>query len=138
LAAQLPPYIHKDVLDPLLKANEIAKQRGKEITVISATRSMERQQALWDTALKKYGNETEARKFVSMPSCRSPHLTGRAVDLCLKNSPTCEKISGAFADLKDPDVQLLQDIMRQAGWKRYCKEWWHFEYGLDLPSRCSP
>lgn len=138
-AAAVNPYLQKDAFTALQHANEIAKTRGKEIVVMSATRSKERQQQLWQKALEQYGSEERAKKYVSPPTCSSPHLTGRAIDACLAGTPSCGKMQWANASYSDADVQLLQNIMQEAGWKRYCGEWWHFEYGLNITTkRCSP
>ncbi len=49
--------------------------------IVSAYRSNETQKILWDEALKKYGTEAEARKWVAPPGS-SRHNTGLAADLC--------------------------------------------------------
>lgn len=41
---------------------------GGKITVTSGKRDSKRQQELWEQALKKYGNESAARKWVAPPS----------------------------------------------------------------------
>lgn len=48
--------------------------------VLSGTRSIERQQALWQDALAKYGSAAEARKWVAPPG-NSQHNHGNAADL---------------------------------------------------------
>ncbi len=107
------PMVLGEVLQALEKANGIAKSKGREIVVVSAARTFAKQTQLWNDALKKYGDEKTARKYVAKPSCQAPHITGRAVDVCLKNSPTCQKIKSTFASLIDPDVELLQNIMKE-------------------------
>jgi LAS superfamily LD-carboxypeptidase LdcB len=59
--------------------------------VLSGARSVERQQVLWDEALRKYGSPEAARKWVAPPG-RSQHQHGRAVDVSyngrsLKHAP---------------------------------------------------
>lgn len=59
--------------------------------VLSGTRSTERQQVLWDQALKTYGSAAEARKWVAPPG-NSKHNHGQAADLSyngrsLKHAP---------------------------------------------------
>ena len=126
--------------DGLKRAKDIAVKKGKEIQVVSADRSMAKQQKLWDEALAIYhGDEAQTRKIVAKPSCNSTHVSGNAIDLCLKGTASCGKIKGAYANYTDADVQLLQQIMKEAGALRYCGEWWHFEFGLpNMPARCSP
>lgn len=50
------------------------------ITIYSGARSVERQQQLWDQALKKYGSPEAARKWVAPPG-KSMHNRGGAADL---------------------------------------------------------
>jgi len=135
-AALKDDYLHKDAINALKKANEIAASYGKKLVVIAAARTKQKQEYLWAMALKKYGSEEIARKKVAKPSCSAPHMTGRAIDACL-DGPTCSKVAGDFT-LTDQDITDLQKIMQAAGWKRYCPEWWHFEYGLKASGRCSP
>jgi hypothetical protein len=140
------PRLLPDVYEKLLEAQNLAKAQGKSIFITSAFRTLAHQKKLWEEALKKYGSETVAKKYVAKPSCQAPHLTGRAVDVCLAGTPSCQKINGANAYYSDNDVVALQNFMTQAGWVRYCGEWWHFEYGTkrwekgkDLPpgpNRC--
>jgi hypothetical protein len=52
----------------------------KELRVMSAYRSPEIQKALYENALKKYGSEAAARKWVAPPG-RSQHNHGMAADL---------------------------------------------------------
>lgn len=53
---------------------------GGRVWVVSGFRSVERQQQLWDAAVRKYGSETAARKWVAPPG-KSNHNKGEAVDL---------------------------------------------------------
>ena len=54
------------------------------IQINSAYRSPERQQELYAAALKKYGSEQEARRWVAPPG-KSQHNHGHAVDLGFKD-----------------------------------------------------
>jgi hypothetical protein len=49
---------------------------------VSGLRTMARQQELWDRALRKYGSEQEARKWVAEPG-GSAHHSGRAIECWL-------------------------------------------------------
>ena len=51
----------------------------KELRVMSAFRSPETQERLWQAALKKYGSASAARKWVAPPG-RSQHGEGNAID----------------------------------------------------------
>lgn len=109
------------------KVVKIAKEKyGIEIRIASALRSLKHQQSLFDTAVKKYGSESAARKWVAKPSCNSPHVRGVAVDAWAvpENSANQAKLQKAFQD---------------AGWQRYCAESWHFQIPSAPPNiPCSP
>lgn len=132
------PKMHKSLVEPLKRANLIAKEQGVEISIVSAGRTIEYQTKLWDEALKNAnGDEEIADDYVTKPSCNAPHITGKALDLCLKGSETCKMVTKKYKSFSNEDTNKLQRIMKKAGWKRYCAEWWHFEYGLDgLDLRC--
>lgn len=68
---------YRAVLEAMMAAAppDIAKQ----LNIMSGYRSKELQQQLWNNALKKYGSESAARKWVAPPG-RSQHGTGRAID----------------------------------------------------------
>jgi hypothetical protein len=68
--------------DPLLAARlrKMIADSGGRLWVVSGFRSVERQQQLWDQAVKKYGSEAAARKWVARPGT-SNHNKGRAVDM---------------------------------------------------------
>ncbi|WMS45158.1 M15 family metallopeptidase [Acuticoccus sp. MNP-M23] len=59
---------------------EAAKEAGHSIKVNSGFRSVERQKQLFDAAVRKYGSEEAARKWVAPPG-RSRHNLGVAADL---------------------------------------------------------
>lgn len=59
---------------------QAAEEAGHDISVLSGHRSNERQQVLWEGALKKYGSAAEARRHVAPPG-GSSHNVGLAVDL---------------------------------------------------------
>jgi hypothetical protein len=78
---------------------------------------------------------------ISEPTCVSPHNTGGAVDINLydKNNhlligaTSTTKITSAnyqseFAN--DENMVLLEKIMSDSGYVRFCGEHWHFEYGV--------
>ena len=62
-----------------------AKQSGHGITIQSGFRSPELQSILFKQAVQKYGNETEARKWVAPPG-QSNHGKGIAADLGYSSS----------------------------------------------------
>ena len=109
------------------KAAEIARNRyGIELTISSAYRSFSHQQQLFDAAVKKYGSDAAASLWVAPPSSRAPHVRGVAVDVW----PTVKT---------DENIKKMQYAFRDAGWKRYCREAWHFQPNWAPPkSACSP
>jgi LAS superfamily LD-carboxypeptidase LdcB len=69
-----------------LKATRLAaflQDNPHGVEIISGARSVERQTQLWNEALKKYGSEAEARKWVAPPG-KSQHNHGNAADLRYK------------------------------------------------------
>lgn len=113
-------------------AAQLAEKEGIKLTITSAYRTLEEQQALWNEAVKKHGSE--ASKYVARPSVNSPHVTGTAVDICIDGY--CNKMNSGNANLSNEKIQKLQNIMKQAGFIRYCGEWWHFEYGSGRKNGC--
>eukprot|EP00913_Durusdinium_trenchii_P021275 g19988.t1 len=58
----------------------LPKELAGQIKINSGYRSEERQQQLWNDALRKYGSVAEARKWVAPPG-KSQHNAGNAADL---------------------------------------------------------
>ncbi|MBI2552272.1 D-alanyl-D-alanine carboxypeptidase family protein [Candidatus Uhrbacteria bacterium] len=140
----------KDLLIPeagqkLLEAARIADERGYGLWVCSAGRTLQQQQALWDSALRQHGSEEVARRYVAQPRCGAPHLTGRTVDITLWTKDLAQPVTGdgctrrnvsaANAAQTTAQQRVLQEIMFTAGWRRYCGEWWHFEFGTPRAQR---
>lgn len=122
-----------EVKAALAKAIEAAKtQEGYTLQILSAGRKLEKQQKLWQNALtKNNGDEELTDDAVCKPSCTCPHLTGRAIDICIPGLTSCQLSQKEFRQRKlqlNPNEQKLEQIMKSAGFIRYCKEWWHFEY----------
>jgi hypothetical protein len=118
-----------ETAEGLKRAAQEAKKQGLTLVVTSAYRSLQKQQSLWAGALKKYGSEATARKWVAKPSCGAPHMQGVAIDACIAEID-CNK--------KSNNHTKLQEIMKKAGWIRYCAEWWHFQYNKPPKVPCSP
>ena len=117
-----------DELHPLLAARFEAAQiaaasEGVNLYITSGFRTQERQEVLFANAIKKYGNETEAAKWV-LPAHFSHHPQGLAIDV---NYP------------KDPaGAKWLEDNGARFGLCRvYANEWWHFE-GVIAPGQSCP
>ncbi len=141
------PRLNEEAYQKLLEAQSILKnQYNKTLQINSAYRSLTTQTQLYAEGIKKYGAD-KVRAYVAAPSCSAPHLTGGAVDVCIQGK-SCPYISSVFArpsvDLVPDDIwadiSLLQQVMSEVGWVRYCGEWWHYEWGTlrwqagkDLP-----
>lgn len=59
---------------------QLIRDSGGRVWIVSGYRSVEEQQSLWDNALAKYGSEDAARQWVAPPG-RSNHNKGIAADL---------------------------------------------------------
>lgn len=115
-------------LHPLLQARfaaarEVALREGIQLYITSGFRDEERQAALFANAIKKYGSETEAAKWV-LPPQFSHHPHGLAIDV---NYP------GGRAG-----AEWLEEHGSRFGLCRvYANEWWHFE-GVIAPGDDCP
>ncbi len=92
------------------------KNPKNKAVVTSAFRSPQKQQALWQEALKKYGSEEKARKWVAPPG-RSKHEKGLALDVDYKGGAT---------------VKLLESsgLLKKYNFTRpLSNEPWHIEFG---------
>ena len=137
------PQLVADAYTGLKKAVEIAQREGISLYVTSALRTYDDQKALYDKAKEIYG--AEVNKYVADPKyCKDQcygHCSGRAIDVCIKGTTSCTKMGAGTATnatYSDSDVEKLKQIMKEAGWIRYCGEWWHFQYGLNPGKSCSP
>lgn len=142
--------LSSEVIPALKTAIETAKTYGFELTISeqqSAYRDVITQTQLWNTGIvaRYVANQpkwmTNNEGLIAAPSCIAPHSTGGAIDIGMKQNGNVVVRSGTTA-LKTPDETtyidvffnesppyklILEEIMRQAGWVRYCDEYWHFE-----------
>jgi zinc D-Ala-D-Ala carboxypeptidase len=72
--------LDSDLLGALRRAATDAAVDGVELFVDSGWRSREYQEQLLREAVRKYGSEEEAARWVATPD-RSPHVSGDAVDI---------------------------------------------------------
>lgn len=94
-------------------AQAAAKENGVRIYIASGFRSLARQQYLFNQAVKKYGNQSEAAKWVSPPEY-SHHPQGLAMDINYPNDRAGAK--------------WLENHGSTFGLCRvFENEWWHFE-----------
>lgn len=103
--------LSKEASNLLLKAQEIAVQKGVSLEVTSGYRTLQEQTALW--------KRNPDRRYVCPPSTTCPHLSGNVVDVRFKGK--------TINTMTKKDWQLLHEIMSEADWVRYAKENWHFE-----------
>lgn len=117
-----------DQLHPLLQARFDAAKRAAEfegvtLYITSGYRSQDRQAILYANAIKKYGSETEAAKWV-LPAAFSHHPHGLAIDVNYPGGPAGAK--------------WLEEYGSRFGLCRvYANEWWHFE-GVIAPGQACP
>lgn len=117
-----------DSLHPLLQARFDAARVSAELEnvhlyITSGFRSEDRQATLFAEAIKKYGSETEAAKWV-LPARLSHHPHGLAIDVNYPGDPIGAK--------------WLEDNGARFGLCRvYANEWWHFE-GVIAPGESCP
>lgn len=105
-------------------ASAYAKKKGINLYIASGYRTQERQKYLFDKAIKKYGSETEAAKWV-LPPYVSRHPMGLAIDVNYPSDPSGAK------------------WLEKNGWKYgLCRvfenEWWHFESPIAPGEKCPP
>ncbi|UAJ79045.1 M15 family metallopeptidase [Leifsonia sp. ZF2019] len=109
------------LLDALREARSVALDRGTDITIADGWRSERYQEQLFADAVRTYGSEEEASRWVKR-GADSAHVTGDAVDI-------------ATADAMD----FLNRFGAEWGiCQAYANELWHFELlaepGGDCPA----
>lgn len=115
-------------IHPLLQARFEAAQlsaakNGVNLYITSGFRSEERQAILFADAMKKYGSETEAAKWV-LPPKNSHHPDGLAIDV---NYPG-DRAGAKWLEVNGARFGLC---------RVYANEWWHFE-GVIAPGGDCP
>lgn len=81
--------LNPDFAEKLAAFLDSARAENKQIRIFSAYRSPEHQKELFDKAVKKYGSEAKARKWVAPPG-KSNHNKGLAADLRFLSSGSKE------------------------------------------------
>lgn len=106
-----PVGLRPDVLEAWNTLSAKAKQQNVQLCVNDSKRSRAQQQREFDSAVKRFGTEELAKRYVLTPET-SMHVKGIAVDIQpLASAAWVEKNGGAL------------------GWcRRYDNEKWHFEY----------
>ncbi len=106
-----------------LAAQAAAKREGYTLAITSGFRSYEYQASLFRAAVKKYGTETLASRWVLPPDI-SHHPLGLAIDVNYPNDH--------FSTL-----WLEENGFKYGLCRAYDNEWWHFE-GLSAPGQLCP
>jgi D-alanyl-D-alanine carboxypeptidase len=108
-----------DLLAALQAAARDAERDGVRMVVTSGWRSRAHQERLFADAVRRYGSEEEARRYVSTPDT-SEHVTGDAVDV------------GAT----DADAWLSRYGAEYGLCQVYANEIWHYELATTPGGRC--
>ena len=115
--------MHPLLLARFITAAEFAKADGVTLYITSGFRSLDRQEILFQEAVRKYGSETEAAKWV-LPPQFSNHPKGLAIDV---NYPG-DKAGAYWLETNGSRFGLC---------RVYANEWWHFE-GVIAPGQACP
>ena len=118
-----PDEINPLVLARFLSAQAVAKELGIELSIDSGYRSPEKQNYLYQRAIKTYKSADEAIKWV-LPSDLSRHPWGLALDVNLNH----DKSGASWLEANGATFGLC---------RVYVNEWWHFE-PLTAPGGICP
>jgi len=111
--------LDRDLLAALQAAGRDARRDGVRMVVTSGWRSREHQERLFAEAVRRYGSEEEARRYVATPDM-SAHVTGDAVDI----GPT------------DADDWLSRHGVDYGLCQVFANEIWHYELATGPGGRC--
>ena len=119
-----PTQIDRTFEVRFLAAQAAAKEAGFKIRITSGFRTQQLQEKLHADAVKKYGSEEEASKWV-LPKEISHHTWGTAIDV---NYPGDRKA----------DKWLEENGSTYGLCRVYKNEWWHFEPVIAPGEPCPP
>ena len=119
-----PEEINPLVLARFLSAQAAAKELGIELSIDSGYRSPEKQNYLYQRAIKTYKSAEEAMKWV-LPSDLSRHPWGLALDVNLNH----DKSGATWLEANGAAFGLC---------RVYVNEWWHFEPLVAPGGICPP
>ena len=108
-----PSAIDEQLMYRFKAAQAAAKKDGEKIYITSGFRSLDRQKVLFAQAVKKYGNEVEASKWVAPPLV-SHHPWGVAIDVNYPDEP----VGARWLEVNGSKFGLC---------RIFKNEWWHFE-----------
>lgn len=127
-------FLHKDALQKLEAAIELAAQQNLHLKILDAYRPQAAQEKLWSVCPDP--------NYVAPPQSGSHHTRGVAVDLTLVDSNGQELDMGTPFDSFDVTSHhgttmiskeaahnryILLGIMMSAGWDLFINEWWHYQ-----------
>jgi hypothetical protein len=118
-----PEEINPLVLARFLSAQAAAQELGIELSIDSGYRSLEKQNYLYQRAIKTYKSADEAIKWV-LPENLSRHPWGLALDVNLNH----DKSGASWLEANGATFGLC---------RVYVNEWWHFE-PLTAPGGICP
>ncbi|MFQ5688057.1 MAG: M15 family metallopeptidase [Candidatus Scalindua sp.] len=167
-------YVRETVARQLCKASEML-QPGWKIVIFDAWRPVELQLQIFEKYKTKLKNKypeypehrlnQEVQRYISFPSsnltCPSPHVSGGAVDLSLRDDSGknldmgtefdafCEESYTCYYELKleqggelthQEQIRLenrriLYHTLTRVGFTNFPEEWWHFDYGNQFWAR---
>ena len=119
-----PEEINPLVLARFLSAQAAAKELGIELSIDSGYRSPQKQNYLYQRAIKTYKSAEEATKWV-LPSDLSRHPWGLALDVNLNH----DKSGATWLEANGAAFGLC---------RVYVNEWWHFEPLVAPGGICPP
>ena len=107
-------------------AKAAAKRKGHTLAITSGYRSLERQEYLFNRAVKQHGSKVAASKWV-LPPKKSNHPWGLAIDVNYGVGGTKGKKAAAWLEKNGYKYGLC---------RRYQNEWWHFEPLVTPGQKC--
>lgn len=113
---------HPLLLSRFYAASMVAKIDGVNLYITSGFRSLSRQERLFANAVKKYGSESEAAKWV-LPAPYSHHPQGLALDINYPGDP----LGASWLERNGARFGLC---------RVYANEWWHFEAVIAPGENC--
>ena len=117
-----PNELNPQLLIRFTAAKAAAAKDGQKIYIASGFRTLERQKYLFANAVKKYGSESEAAKWVAPPYV-SHHPWGLAIDVNYPNEP----VGAGWLEINGAKFGLC---------RVYENEWWHFEPSISPGGIC--
>jgi hypothetical protein len=117
-----PKKLNKTLEWRFKAAQAAAKQDGVLLAVTSGYRSLERQEYLFNKAIRKYGSYEAAAKWVAPPEI-SHHPRGLALDVNYPKNPESAK----WLEVNGYKFGLC---------RTFENEWWHFEGNIAPGWKC--